>query len=403
MALVLVNIALEALAGTIAFPVMPQLLKSLTGGSMAQMSTIYGATATLYAVMQLFSSPIQGALSDRFGRRPILLASSAGLVVNSILLASATNVGWLFAAIAVSGIAAGSLSAANAYIADVTEPNRRAARFGYLAAAFSGGAAAGFLIGGLAGEIGTRTPFWIAAALAAVNLALAFLCLPESLPGEHRATLTWRSIHPIGVVSGIWRDYPTLKPWQGALLLLNFGATGVNSIFVLYVTFRFGWTPRSIGLYATFVMLSGMAVQTGLVSRTIRLLGERRTLLTGLMLQTMASTLCGLALTGRQFVASVFVMIVGGVCEPVRQAIMNRIIGASDRGRLSGSERSIVSLNGVIAPSVFGLLFAAVAGADPHAFSVGSPFFVASALMVAGVAIAVSALNRSRTDADTTR
>jgi DHA1 family tetracycline resistance protein-like MFS transporter len=256
-ALVLVNIALEALAGTIAFPVMPQLLKSLTGGSMAQMSTIYGATATLYAVMQLFSSPIQGALSDRFGRRPILLASSAGLVVNSILLASATNVGWLFAAIAVSGIAAGSLSAANAYIADVTEPNRRAARFGYLAAAFSGGAAAGFLIGGLAGEIGTRTPFWIAAALAAVNLALAFLFLPESLPGEHRATLTWRSISPDRRGVRHLARLPTLKPWQGALLLLNFGATGVNSIFVLYVTFRFGWTPRSIGLYATFVIVVG--------------------------------------------------------------------------------------------------------------------------------------------------
>ena len=367
------------------------------------MSTIYGATATLYAAMQLFSSPIQGALSDRFGRRPILLVSNAGLVVNSLLLAWAPSIGWLFAAVAISGIAAGSLSAANAYIADVTEPNRRAARFGYLAAAFSGGAAAGFLIGGLAGEVGTRAPFWIAAALAAANLVLAFFFLPESLPSEHRAPLTWRSIHPIGAVASIWRDYPILKPWQGALLLLNFGTTGINSIFVLYVTFRFGWTPRTIGFYATFVMLSAMAVQTGLVSRTIRLLGERRTLLSGLMVQTIASTLCGLALTGRQFVATVFVMIVGGVCEPVRQAIMNRIIGASDRGRLSGSERSIVSLNGVIAPGLFGLLFAAVAGANPHAFSVGTPFFVASMLMVAGVAIAVSALNRSPTTADATR
>src|SRR5262249_39730429 len=157
--------------------------KSLTNGSMAQMSTIYGATATLFAAMQLLSSPIQGALSDRFGRRPILLISSVGLVIDSLLLASATNVAWLFAAIAISGLAAGSLSAANAYIADITEPSRRAARFGYLSAALSGGAAAGFLIGGLAGaELGTRAPFWIAAALGGLNLVLTFFFLTESLP-----------------------------------------------------------------------------------------------------------------------------------------------------------------------------------------------------------------------------
>jgi DHA1 family tetracycline resistance protein-like MFS transporter len=376
---------------------MPQLLKTLTGGSMAQMSTIYGAVATVFAAVQLFSSPIQGALSDRYGRRPLLVLSSVGLVLNMIVLALAPSVAWLFLAIAISGLAAGSMSAATAYIADVTAPEQRAARFGYLTAALSTGAAAGFLIGGFAGEVGIRTPFWIGAGLAFVNLLYAFFFLPESLAKEHRAPLKWRSIHPIGAVAGIWRDYPILKPWQCAVLLMNFGATGINSIFVLYVTFRFDWTPRIIGFYATFVMLSGIAIQTGLVSRTIRLLGERRALLGGIGLQILATAACGLAATGSLFVASVFLMLLGGVAEPVRQAINNRIIGASDRGRLSGSERSIISLNGVIAPTLFALMFAGVASGDPHALAVGAPFFVATILMIAGFGTAVWAVNRSPT------
>jgi DHA1 family tetracycline resistance protein-like MFS transporter len=382
---------------------MPQLLKALTGGAMAQMSTVLGAMATLFAAMQLFSAPIQGALSDRFGRRPVILISNLGLAIESVLMALAPNLVWLFVAFVISGLAAGSIAAANAYVADVTEPDQRAARFGTLTAALSVGGMAGFLIGGSMGDIDARLPFWIAAGLALTNLIYGLFVLPESLRPEHRAKLAWRSIHPIGAVASIWRDYPILKGWQGALLLITFGIYGVNSIFVLYVTFRFDWTPKIIGFYATFVMASTLAVQSGLLPKTVKWLGERRTLLAGLVIEIFAMAAAGLAITGAQFVAAIFLLIVGGVSDPVRLAIINRIIGASDRGRLSGAERSIININGVIAPTVFALMFAAMVGAGQHAFEVGMPFFVCAALMIPGFAITVWSMNRSPTAADATR
>jgi DHA1 family tetracycline resistance protein-like MFS transporter len=403
MVFILTTVVLDALAGTITFPVMPQLLKSLTGGEMAQMSTVLGAMATTFAAMQLFSAPVQGALSDHFGRRPVILVSNLGLAIDSVLMALAPNLIWLFAALMISGVAAGSIAAANAYVADVTEPDQRAARFGKLTAAISVGGMAGFLIGGSLGDIDTRLPFWVAAGLASANLVYGLFVLPESLRPENRAKLTWRSVHPIGAVASIWRDYPILKSWQAALLLITFGIYGINSIFVLYVTFRFDWTPKTIGFYATFVMASTLAVQSVMVPRVVRWFGERRTLLTGFVIETVAVVATGLAVTGSQFTAGVFLMIVGGVADPVRLAIINRIIGPSDRGRLSGAERSILNINGVIAPTVFALMFAAVVGAGQHALVVGTPFFVCAALMIPGFAITVWSLNRSPTAADATR
>lgn len=403
MMFILVTVFLAALAATIVVPVLPQLLKSLTGDAMAQMSTVFGAMTTLYAGMQLFAGPVQGAVSDRFGRRPVILISTFGQAVDSVLMALAPTLSWLFAARAVAGVCAGSVTAASAYVADVSEPEERAARFGLLAAVFSAGGAAGYLIGGLLGETNPRAPFWIAAGLGFLNLLYGYFVLPESLSPELRAPLKWRSIHPVGAVASIWRDYPILKSWQAAMFLISFGITGVNSIFILYVTFRFGWTPRIIGFYATFVMVSSIAIQSGLVSRSIKLLGERRTLLTGVVVQTIAIAASGLAVAGSQFVAAVFLLLIGGVAEPVRLAIINRIIGASDRGRLSGAERSIISLNGVIAPTVFGVMFAAVVGAGPLAPRVGIPFFVSAVLMIPALAITLWSVNRSPTAADATR
>ncbi len=189
MAFILVTVFLAALAATIAFPVMPQLLKSLTGDAMAQMSTVLGAMTTLYAVMQLFAGPVQGALSDRFGRRPVILVSTLGQAVDSVLMALAPTLSWLFAARAVAGVCAGSVTAAYAYVADISEPEQRAARFGRLAAVFSAGGAAGYLIGGLMGEISPRAPFWIAAGFGFINLLYGYFVLPESLPSGTTRTV----------------------------------------------------------------------------------------------------------------------------------------------------------------------------------------------------------------------
>jgi DHA1 family tetracycline resistance protein-like MFS transporter len=394
-AFILITILLDTLAGSIVGPVVPSLLKSLTGGAMAQMSTVYGAMMVIFATMQLVMGPVQGALSDRFGRRPVILISIMGLGVQFLIIATAHDLAWLFVAMAVAGAASGSVTAALAYIADVTAPDERPRRFGLLTAAISAGAVSGSLIGGFVGEVDPRAPFWLAATLCAVNFLFGFFVLPESLAAAHRAPLTWRSIHPIGAVAGIWRDYPILKGWQAASFLASFGIGGINSIFFLYVTFRFGWTPKAIGIYSTFVMLTNLVVQTGLVAKAIRVFGERGALLVGMVVQIVGIIASGFAPTGALFTAAVVFLVVGGFAEPARMSIINRVIGPSDRGRLSGADRSIVSLTGIVAPGAFAALYASVVGAGPTSPIVGVPFFVCAGLMMCGFAVTLWSVNRT--------
>jgi DHA1 family tetracycline resistance protein-like MFS transporter len=325
----------------------------------------------------------------------VILVANFGLAIDYAIMALAPNLAWLFVGRAVTGATAGSITAAYAYVADVTEPDQRAARFGLLGAAISAGAAAGPLIGGLLGELSPRAPFWAAAGLSVIAGLYGVFVLPESLPPEDRAPLKWRSIHPIGAIASIWRDYPVLIGWQGALFLMSFGIVGVNSIFLLYVTFRFGWTPKTLGIYSTAVVLAGLAVQAGLVARAIRWLGERGALLVGMATEIVAITIAGFAVTGLQFTAVVLVMILGGVAEPARTAMMNRIIGPSDRGRLSGSTRSIASLTGVLAPGLFAALFAWVSRFGPGDVRVGAPFFICAAILVVAFAVTLRALRGS--------
>jgi DHA1 family tetracycline resistance protein-like MFS transporter len=395
MAFVFVTVVLDMMAGSIILPVLPQLLKELSGGSMAQMSLVYGAMGVLFSGMQLFAGPVQGALSDRYGRRPVILASNFGLAADFIIMAVAPSMGWLFLGRAITGAMAGSITAAYAYVADVSEPDQRASRFGLLAAAISAGSLAGPLLGGYLGQIDTRAPFWLAAGLSLLAGLYGLLVLPESLPREHRAPLALKAIHPIGAIASVWRDYPVIARWQGVLFLVNLAYGGVNSIFFLYVAFRFGWTPKEIGLYLTAMTLMGLFVNTVLVGRAIKLLGERNTIVTGLVIQVATIVVCGLAVTGLQFSIAVMILVVGNIAGPAQSALVQRIISPSDRGRLSGADRSIASLTGIVAPGAFAALFAGVVGAGPHAIRVGTPFYVSAAFMLAAVIVTLSALRKT--------
>src|SRR5262245_10016946 len=198
MSFIFVTVVLDMMAGSMIGPVLPQLLKELSGGSMADMSLVYGAMGVLYSGMQLFAGPVQGALSDHYGRRPVILASNFGLAMDFAIMAAAPSMAWLFLGRAITGAMAGSVTAAYAYVADITEPDQRAARFGLLAAAMNAGILAGPLLGGYLGQIDTRAPFWAAAGLSLLAGLYGVLVLPESLPREHRAPLTLKAIHPIG-------------------------------------------------------------------------------------------------------------------------------------------------------------------------------------------------------------
>jgi DHA1 family tetracycline resistance protein-like MFS transporter len=396
MGFIFATVMLATLAGSIIGPVLPQLLKLLTGGRMASMSTAMGAMTMLYAALQFFAGPVQGALSDRFGRRPVILIANFGLAVDYAIMALAPNLAWLFVGRAVTGATAGSITAAYAYVADVTEPDQRAARFGLLTAAISAGAAAGPMVGGFLGGIDPRAPFWAAAALSVLAGLYGVFVLPESLAPEHRAPLKLKSIHPVAVIRDLLRDYPVLVGWQAAMFLMMFGIGGVNAIFLIYVLFRFGWGPQAIGVYSTIVVLAGLAVQSGLVARTIRLIGERGALLGGMALQGVAIIAAGAVPTGWMFTIAVCLLQLGGVSDPARMAIMNRIIGPSDRGRLSGATRSLVSLAGVLAPAPFAALFAVVShGGAARPWS-GAPFYLCGAFSLASLAAMLFTLRRSQ-------
>ena len=400
MGFIFATVMLATLAGSIIGPVLPQLLKQLTGGKMASMSTAMGAMTMLYAGLQFFAGPVQGALSDRFGRRPVILVANFGLAVDYAIMALAPNLAWLFVGRAITGATAGSITAAFAYVADVTEPDQRAARFGLLTAAISAGAAAGPMLGGFLGGIDPRAPFWAAAALSVLAGLYGVFVLPESLAPEHRAPLKLKAIHPVAVIRDLWRDYPVLVAWQSAQSLMIFGIAGVNSIFLLYVLFRFGWGPQAIGVYSTIVVLTGLVVQSGLVARIIKLIGERGALIGGITLQALTTIACGFVPTGWLFTVVVCLMMVGGVSDPAWMAIMNRIIGPSDRGRLSGSTRSLASLASVLAPAPFAALFALISHAGPTSPWSGAPFFLGGAFLFAGLAVVLVTLRRRQETLD---
>ena len=396
MGFIFATVMLATLANSIIGPVLPQLLKLLTGGKVASMSTAMGAMTMLFAALQFFAGPVQGALSDRYGRRPVILVANFGLAADYVIMALAPNLAWLFVGRAITGATAGSITAAYAYVADVTEPDQRAQRFGWLAAAISAGAAAGPMVGGFLGALDPRAPFWAAAALSVLAGLYGVFVLPESLAPEHRAPLKLRSIHPVAVIRDLLRDYPVLLGWQAALFLAWFGIGGVNSIFLIYVLFRFGWGPQAIGVYSTIIVLVGLAVQSGLVARTIKLVGERGALVGGTALQALTIIACGLAPNGWVFTVVVCLMMLGGVADPARTSIMNRIIGPSDRGRLSGATRSLTSLTGVLAPAPFTALFALVSHAGPTSPWSGAPFYLCAIFVVASLAVTLPTLRASQ-------
>jgi MFS transporter, DHA1 family, tetracycline resistance protein len=390
LAFIVVSIVLDVMAGSLVGPVAPRLVRSLSGLDIAGVSQVFGAFITVFFFMQMFAGPVQGALSDRFGRRPVLIASTFGLALDYVIMALAPNVAWLFVGRVISGAMAGGFAAAYAYIADVTAPEERARYFGAAVAAASVGMALGPILGGYLAEVNLRAPFWLAGGLGVLGGVYGLLALPESLPVDRRSPLKLSQMHPLGAIASVWRELPALRMWGLAFVLLNLGLTGVMSIFALYTTYRFGWRPKDIGLYAGLIAIETIVVQAFAVGPVVRWLGDRGALLLGLGIQTLAMLLAGAASTGLLFLLAVALMIAGGFAGPAQTAILNGLVGPADRGRLSGATRSLLSIASVGAPALFSLLFAA-SGRDPKSLAAGAPFYVATLLMILAAIAVVSA------------
>src|SRR5438094_7457884 len=246
-AFIFVTILLDMLALGLIIPVLPKLVESFVDNNTATAARIFGLFGTAWALMQFLFSPILGALSDRFGRRPVVLLSNFGLALDYVLMALAPSLSWLFVGRLISGITSASISTAFAYIADITAPEQRAAVFGKIGVAFGAGFILGPALGGLLGDIDPRLPFWLAAALSFANALYGVLILPESLPKERRSPWRWKSANPVGVLRLLASDRVL-----AGLSLANFFAQLAHvvlpSVFVLYATYRYGWAAQTVGL-----------------------------------------------------------------------------------------------------------------------------------------------------------
>lgn len=386
-----VTVALDALAIGIVIPVFPSLIGSVTAFNAGQIATAVGVLATLFALIQFFAAPIIGALSDRFGRRPIVLASNLSLGLDFAVMALAPNLAWLVIGRMLSGIASGSGPAAYAYLADVTEPNRRASTFGIMFGVQAVGATLGPAIGGLLSATDLRAPFWVAAALCLLNAAYGLFVLPESLPPERRARFSWAQANPIGALTWLIRTYPRLTGMIAVAFLLSLASQGANSVTVIYANYRYDWTPQKIGIVLTVFGIASLAVQAGLVSFSTRRLGERATFLGGMALTTLGLIVFGAAETGTQFWFGVPLLALGAICGPVMGGYFSKVVADNEQGRLQGAWSGVNAGMGLIAPGLFTFTFATSISTGEHHMP-GLAFFLAAAMIALAVAIGARAM-----------
>ncbi|MBA5865496.1 MAG: MFS transporter [Nitrospira sp. CR1.3] len=384
---IFITVMLDMLSFGIIIPVLPRLVEQFTSGDTAQAAEIYGLMGTAWALMQFVCSPIQGALSDRFGRRPVVLISNLGLGLDYIFMALAPNVAWLFVGRTISGIASSSFSTAGAYIADVTSVEQRAAAFGKLGVAFGLGFVLGPAVGGLLGATDPRLPFWGAAATSLVNACYGYFVLPESLPQGKRRAFAWRRANPVGSLV-LLRSHHELFGLATANFLMNLAHVVLPSVTVLYLGYRYGWGSTAVGLTLAGVGTCVMIVQGWLVKTITAKFGERRTLRAGLLCGAIGFSVYGFAPKGWIYCLGIPIMSFWGLAGPAMQALMTRRVGASEQGQLQGAIASLVGIAGLIGPSMFTQTFAFFIAPETRWHLPGAPFLLASSLLLVAMAIA---------------
>jgi DHA1 family tetracycline resistance protein-like MFS transporter len=355
---IFVSAVASAMSIGIMVPILPNLLKQFTGGDTASAAEWNVIFATCGGMMSFLAGPIMGLMSDRLGRRPVLLISLTGLGLDFLFMAFAPSLAWLFVGRLISGATSGVFSTANAYVADVTSPEKRARAFGWMGSAFSFGFLAGPAIGGLLGQYDLRLPFLAAAALTLANALYGAFILPESLaPARRTTSFDLRRGNPLGSLR-LLRSQEGLLRLAGIYFLSQIGQMVWPSVFVLYTGYRYGWTPGIVGLNMMAGGLLGVGVQSFLVGPVIRRFGERGALLAGSGAAVFAFLWYGLAPTGFAYVCGMPISCLGGLLIPGLQGLMTRRVGPGEQGQLQGANQSLAGIASVIGPPLFGLSFA---------------------------------------------
>jgi DHA1 family tetracycline resistance protein-like MFS transporter len=394
-AFIFITILLDMLALGLIMPILPKLVESFVDNDTARAARIFGLFGTAWALMQLVFSPILGSLSDRFGRRPVVLLSNFGLGLDYVLMAMAPSLIWLFVGRIISGVTSASVSTAFAYIADITPAERRAAVFGKVGAAFGAGFILGPAIGGLLGNVDSRLPFWAAAGLSFANTLYGLSILPESLPRDRRSPFHWKSANPIGALR-LLRSDPVLSGLSVVNFFAQLSHAVLPSTFVLYATYRYGWDAKTVGLTLAMVGIGAMVVQGVAIGPIVSHLGERRALILGLICGAMGFVIFGTAPSGPISWLGIPVMALWGVSGAALQALNSRRVKPDQQGQLQGATGSVQSVSQLLGPFLFTLTFAYFIGAQTPVHLPGAPFLLAAGLLLLALAVAVRTLSTVR-------
>lgn len=390
---VLVTLLIDMIGFGIIIPVLPGLIQELTGGSISLAATYGGWLLAAYSITQFVSSPVVGGLSDRFGRRPILLASLLGFTVDYLFLAVAPTIGWLFVGRVIAGIMGASFTTASAYIADVSTPENRAQNFGMIGACFGLGFIIGPVLGGFLGEIGPRVPFIVTAGLTALNFIYGWFFLPESLKPENRRAFDWKRANPVGTLMSVLK-YKVVAGLFLSLVLLNVAAHAVQSNWAYYVIEKFQWTTTMIGLSLAVVGLVFVAVQGGLIRVILPRLGQYRTVYVGLLLYAIGFLLYAFASQSWMMYAITVVYCMGAIAGPALQGIIAGEVPPNAQGELQGAFASLMSITSVVGPLLMNSIFAWFVRPDAPVYFPGAAMLLGAGLTVVSCLLAHRTLRR---------
>jgi DHA1 family tetracycline resistance protein-like MFS transporter len=390
---IFITILIDVIGIGIIAPIVPKLIEELTGEGLSRASQYAGWLTFAYAITQFCFAPLIGGLSDKWGRRPVLLASLLGLGLDYVFVVFAPTIAWLFVGRILAGVGGASFTTATAYIADISTPEKRAQNFGLVGAAFGIGFIIGPVIGGQFAIFGPRAPFMVAAALSLLNFLYGLFILPESLVPERRRAFEWRRANPVGTLLQLGR-YPSILGLVAALILLYLAGSATQSVWTFYTMLKFNWTEKLVGYSLGVIGLCTALVQGGLVRIAIPKLGVQRSIVIGLLCYAVGFVLFALATKSWMMFAFILPYCLGGLAGPALQSTVSGQVPANEQGELQGALTSLISATGIVGPVLMTNLFAFFTGPKAPVQLPGAPYFLGALLALASVVLAVRALRK---------
>lgn len=388
---IFITILIDVIGLGIIIPVVPKLIENLTGEGLSAASSYGGWLVFSFAIMQFLFSPVLGALSDRFGRRPVLLISLFGLGLDYILHAYAPTIGWLFVGRLIAGVMGASITTATAYIADISTPEKRSQNFGLIGAAFGLGFIVGPLIGGLSAKLGPSVPFLVAACLTFLNVLYGFFVLPESLLNENKRKFEWKRANPIGSLKHL-KKYPIVSGLIASLVLIYIASHAVQSNWSYFTMYKFNWNEEMVGYSLAAVGVLVSLVQGFLIRYINPKLGVNKSIYLGLALYAIGLVLFGIAWQSWMMFAFLIPYCLGGITGPALQGLISNQVPANEQGELQGALTSLISLTSIVGPLIMNNLFAYATSKDSLFYLPGASFFLAAFLIIISGYFAVRTL-----------